>query len=151
MSKTHKGRYLPRNPEKYKGDPSNIQYRSSWERTFMKWLDLNEKVRDWASEEVAVPYFDPVQKKWRSYYPDFMVRYVASDGLIITEMVEIKPYAETQQPKKNPQRRTKSWEYSVYTYINNQAKWEAAKKFCEDKGIRFRIVTEYELGLKKKK
>ena len=117
----------------------------------MKWLDLNESVKQWASEEVAVPYYDPMQKKMRRYFPDFMVQYVDSDGLIITEMVEIKPAAQVTPPPSNPKRRTKSWMYAVQTYINNQAKWEAAEKACKDRGWRFRIVTEYELGLKKKK
>ena len=46
-----KGRFKPKNPKKYKGDPSNIIFRSSWERDVMNWCDKNEKiVSKWSSE-----------------------------------------------------------------------------------------------------
>jgi len=150
MSGTLKGKYLPRNPEKYKGDSSNIIYRSSWERTFMKWCDLNESIKSWQSEEKCLWYRDPVTKKNRRYFPDFIIRYMDSDGLIITEMIEIKPHKQVVGPPKDPKRKTKSWINEVHTYITNQAKWEAARKVCEDRGWRFRLITEYELGLKKR-
>ena len=74
-----------------------------------------------------------------------------SDGHIRTIMIEIKPYSQTQSPPTNPKRKTKSWLYSVHTYVTNMAKWEAAKSICEDRGWEFQIITEYELGLKKRK
>ena len=39
---SYKGRYQPSYPRKYKGNPSNIIYRSLWERKFMVYCDLNE-------------------------------------------------------------------------------------------------------------
>ena len=150
MSKTHKGKYNPRNPEKYRGDHTDICYRSSWERTFMKWADLNESVKKWASEEMCLPYFDPVQKKTRRYFPDFIIQVMDSDGLIQTHMIEVKPAAEVKGPDPNPKRKTKSWAYAVKMYVNNQAKWEAARKYCKKRGWEFKIITEYELGLKKR-
>ena len=151
MSKTLKGKYSPRNPSKYKGAPQHIIYRSSWERTFCKWCDLREDVVKWSSEEMCIPYYDPMQKKTRRYFPDFIIRVRESDGLIVTKMIEIKPHKEVVGPEKHPKRKTKSWLYAVQTYVTNQAKWEAAKKFCEKKGWEFVIITEYELGLKKRK
>ena len=151
MAKTLKGVYRPRNPEKYRGDARQIVYRSSWERTFMKYCDLTESIKSWASEEICIHYYDPVSKKKRRYFPDFVIRYVDTDGLIITELVEIKPHKEVVGPDKNPKRKTKSWLYAVHTYCTNMAKWEAAERFCEDRGWRWRIVTEYDLGLKKRK
>ena len=151
MSKTHKGKYNPKNPKKYRGDHTMIEYRSSWERIFMKWADLNEDIKQWSSEEMCIAYRDPIQKKTRRYFPDFIIRYADTDGLIITEMIEIKPYKEVVGPETNPKRKTKSWVYAVQMYITNRAKWEAAEKFCKERGWVFRIVTEYELGLKKRK
>jgi len=150
MSGTHKGRYHPKNPDKYRGDYNDIVYRSSWERTFMKWCDLTENVKNWSSEEMFVPYRDPIQKKTRRYFPDFIIRYADTDGLIITEMIEIKPRIEVVGPPTNPKRKTKSWVNSVMKYCVNQAKWAAAREYCENRGWRFRIVDEYDLGLKKK-
>lgn len=150
MSKTHKGKFKPKNPQKYKGDPTDICYRSSWERTFMNWCDMREDVKKWASEEMFVPYHDPVQKKTRRYFPDFIIQVMDSDGLIQTHMIEVKPAAEVKGPDPNPKRKTKSWAYAVKMYVNNQAKWEAARKYCAKRGWQFKIITEYELGLKKR-
>ena len=50
---TYKGRYIPENPKKYKGDPTNIIYRSSWEKQMMIYFDNNEHIVEWQS---AVSY-----------------------------------------------------------------------------------------------
>ena len=42
----YRGRYIPTHPKKYKGDPSNIIYRSLWERKFMVYCDRNEKMKN---------------------------------------------------------------------------------------------------------
>ena len=55
-SNTYKGKYVPENKEKYKGDIRKITYRSSWERWIMQWLDRNPRVAKWGSETVVIPY-----------------------------------------------------------------------------------------------
>ena len=150
MSRSHKGKYSPRNPGKYRGDHTMIEYRSSWERMFMKWCDLREEVLKWSSEEMCIWYMDPITKKNRRYFPDFIIQVKDSDGLIRTEMFEVKPYKQMVGPDRNPARKTKAWIYEVKTYATNMAKWEAAKKYCKKKGWSFRIITEYDLGIKKK-
>ena len=150
MSRSHKGKYSPRNPGKYRGDHTMIEYRSSWERMFMKWCDLREEVLKWSSEEMCIWYMDPITKKNRRYFPDFIIQVKDSDGLIRTEMIEVKPYKQMVGPDRNPARKTKAWIYEVKTYATNMAKWEAAKKYCKKKGWSFRIITEYDLGIKKK-
>ncbi len=149
MSKTLKGKFRPHFPEKYKGTPGNIEYRSSWELNFMKYLDRNPNVIQWMSEERAIWYSDPVAKKKRRYFPDFIVNYKNKEGVMMTEMVEVKPYKQIIGPPENPKRKTKAWVNSVYTYITNRAKWDAAMKYCEDRGWSFRLVSEKELGLSK--
>ena len=52
-----------------------IEYRSSWELAMMKYLDTREEVIWWQSEEKAIWYSDPVSKKKRRYFPDFIVHY----------------------------------------------------------------------------
>ena len=147
MSKTLKGKFRPRNPDKYKGDYTNILYRSSWERMFMKWCDEKPQVKKWQSEEKAIWYWNPVQKKNCRYFPDFIIEVERKDGIVMQEMVEIKPYRQVVGPPENPKRRTKAWVGQVMTYMVNQAKWSAARKYCEDKGMNFRLVTEKELGI----
>ena len=65
-------------------------------------------------------------------------------------VVEIKPQKDLKMPDQNPKRKTKSWAYSVKTYVINQAKWEAAREWCADRKYEFRILTEKELGIKLK-
>ena len=148
MKRNHQGLFRPKNPKKYKGDPGQIVYRSSWEKIFMNYCDLREDIQKWNSEEVVIPYYDPIQKKWRRYFPDFLVQYKNKEGIIMTEIVEVKPYKEVIGPPVNPTRKTKSWVYEVKTYVTNQSKWKAASEFCENRGRNFRLVTEKELGIK---
>ena len=62
-------------------------------------------------------------------------------------MIEVKPKKQTRPPK-TPKRKTKSYLYECKTYAVNQAKWKAAVEFCEDRRIKFKIITEDELGIK---
>lgn len=149
MGRNNQGLFRPKNPNKYKGDPTQIVYRSSWERIFMNYCDLREDIQKWNSEEVVIPYYDPIQKKWRRYFPDFLIQYKNKEGTIMTEVVEVKPHKEVVGPPVNPKRKTKSWVYEVKTYVTNQSKWKAAEEFCENRGWSFRIVTEKELGIKR--
>ena len=119
-----------------------IEHRSSWEREFMKWLDTSDAVIQWSSEEVAIWYFDPVAKKNRRYFPDFIVKYTNSKGIVVEEVVEIKPQSQVNGPNPNPKRRTKSWAGQVMTYMTNMAKWKAASTWAEDRGMNFRLLTE---------
>ncbi len=40
---------------------------------------------------------------------------------------------------------TKAYMESVYTYVRNQAKWEAARAYCASQGMKFVVLTENEL------
>ena len=144
---SYKGKYKPENPKKYKGDPTNIVYRSLWERKFMRYCDLNESVNQWQSEEFWIPYKSPLDGKIHRYFPDFFVKYKDSKGNTRTVVIEIKPKKEVLMPEQNPKRRTKAWANKVQTWVVNQAKWKAAKEFCDDRKYEFRIMTEEDLGV----
>ena len=142
MAKSYKGIYRPSNPKKYVGDSNRIVYRSLLERRFMLYCDRTEDVINWASEEVSIPYISPIDKKLHRYYPDFIVKTSKGRKLII----EIKPFKQISQPKA-PKRKSKAYLREQLEYIKNNAKWKAAKAFCEDKGFEFKIITEKELGV----
>ena len=148
-SKFHKGRFHPSNPEKYVGDTSSIIYRSSWELKFMRYCDRNNNIISWASEEFSIPYVSPVDNRVHRYFPDYLIKVKESTGKIKTYVVEVKPKKQTTPPKK-PKRQTKSYLYECQMYAVNQAKWIAAKEFCLDNGVEFKIITENELGIKYK-
>ena len=141
------GKFRPSKPEKYKGDPTNIVYRSSYELKFMQYCDLTESVNEWRSEEFFIPYISPLDNKVHRYFPDFFVKYKDKNGNNRTLVVEIKPEKDLNMPEQNPKRKTKSWAYKVKTWAINQAKWKAAKEFCSDRKWEFRILTEKELGI----
>jgi hypothetical protein len=143
---SYKGKYQPTNPQKYRGDYSNIIYRSLWERKFMKYCDLNENILEWGSEEIALPYRSPVDNKIHRYYPDFYIKVKESNGQIKKYIIEIKPKKQTIEP--TPQKRkTKGYIFEVVEYAKNQAKWKAAREFCADRGLEFKVLTESELGV----
>ena len=145
---SYSGRFKPKNYKKYKGDPTNVFYRSLWERRFMVYCDNNPNILEWGSEEIIIPYKSPLDKKTHRYFPDFFIKYKNSSGKIIREIIEVKPKRHLSPPKE-PKRKTKRYLGEVNTYIVNQAKFKAAEEFCKDRKLGFRILTEEHLVPKK--
>lgn len=151
----YKGRFRPKNPGKYKGDPTKIIYRSLWELKFFKRCDIHPDVVWWQSEEVVVPYRSPIDGKAHRYFPDVIVNIInKKTGKPGTVMIEIKPYAQTRPPNISNKNKTPSGRVSrrylneVKTWGVNEAKWNAAKRYCDQRGREFQIYTEHELGIK---
>jgi hypothetical protein len=139
----YKGYFKPQNPTKYIGNPTQIMYRSMWERKFMKWCDQSTNVLRWASEEVVIPYMSPLDRKMHRYFVDFLVEIRQPDG-IKTWLVEIKPKKQCREPEKK-KKVTRGYITEVQTWITNKAKWEAAKAVSASKGWEFKILTEDDL------
>ena len=140
MPKYNQGLFKPKNPQKYKGDPTNIVYRSGWELRLMSYFDLHGDVIWWASEERIIPYRSPVDNRVHRYFPDFLVHLKTRDGKHETVLVEVKPKAQTVPPKQTV--KSKRYINEVMTWGVNQAKWKAAEDYCKDRGWRFQIFTE---------
>ena len=143
---SYKGKYYPSFPRKYKGDPTNIIYRSLWERKFMVYCDKNQNILEWASEEIAIPYHSPIDNRVHRYFPDFYMKVKETNGRIKNYVIEVKPAKQTKPPDK-PKRQTKGYIREAYEYAKNQAKWKMAKEFCADRKWEFKVVTEKELGI----
>lgn len=144
---SYKGKFQPKNPKKYKGDPDNIIWRSTWELRAFKFMDERPEVIEWQSEEVIVPYFDPSTGKYRRYFPDIVARIRSPDGTTKTVMMEIKPLKETKEPKVQS-KKTRKYIKEVTTWATNQAKWKSAEEYCKDRGWSFSLITEKQLGIK---
>lgn len=94
-----------------------IHYRSGYELQVYECLEKIDEVVSYAAEPLEIPYiFEGKPKKYR---PDIAIYF--SDGKRL--LVEIKPAKQTALP------------------INN-AKWSAAKDFCEARGWLFEVLTE---------
>jgi hypothetical protein len=146
-SKYHQGYFHPRNPEKYIGNPQNIVYRSSWELKFMQWCDRSPNILKYGSEEFCIPYYNPVKQKVCRYFPDFIIEVLESNGKTQKYVIEIKPKNQTVPPIQG-KKKSKTYINEVNTYTINQSKWRSIQEWCEDRLIKFRVITEQELGIK---
>lgn len=142
MKASYKGIYKPSNPKKYLGDPNRIVYRSLLERRMMVYCDNNKDIVMWASEELSVPYWSPIDRKFHRYYPDFIVKTIKNKKY----MIEVKPSSQCKPPKM-PKRKNKSYLREQIEWVRNQSKWKAAIKYCEDNDLAFKIMTEKDLGV----
>ena len=143
---SYKGKYYPSFPRKYKGDPTNIIYRSLWERKFMVYCDKNNKILEWGSEEIALPYISPHDSRVHRYLPDFYIKVQENTGKVKRYLIEVKPLKQTVRPKK-PKRQTKGYIREAFEYARNQAKWKAAREYCADRMWEFKVITEKELDI----
>ena len=135
MGRFAQGKFNLKHPEKYVGTKTPT-YRSGWEFTFMKFCDEHPSVSQWASEAIRIPYRNPLTGKQTIYVPDFFIVYADRGGKQRVELIEVKP---SNQARKEKLGRSK---HNQAHYVVNQAKWEAARAFCKQKGIIFRVITE---------
>ena len=142
----YKGKYKVRAPYKYKGNPTKVIYRSLWELKFMTYCDTNINILEWGSEEVYMWYRSPVDNRPHRYFPDFYIKVREKGGTIKKYIIEVKPQRQTKPPAR-PKRQRKGYLREAFEYAKNQAKWKAARSFCEDRQLTFKVVTEKELGL----
>lgn len=107
-----------------------IIYRSSYELKFITWLESDDKVKSWGSECICIPYLY-IDGSMHRYYPDYFVEFTDGTKMVI----EIKPYNQTKKPLNENCWAAKEW-------VRNKCKWKAAMEFCENKGYKFKILTE---------
>ena len=138
MARFAQGKFRLKFPEKYAGNRTPT-YRSSWEFAFMKMCDEHAYIQAWASEAVKVPYRNPLTGKHTIYIPDFFIAYADRNGKRRVEIIEVKPENQTLKERLGRSKHNQAYQ------IVNQAKWEAARAWCKQKGMYFRIVTENDI------
>lgn len=160
--KFQQGYYNPRNHNKYLGDLTKIIFRSSWEYKYMVYCDLSEHVVQWSSETIRVPYISPVDGKKHIYNVDFLTRVKIGD-VVTTYLVEVKPSAQytdltklnenKSKPisKKPSKKRLETEIREQKTIAVNNAKFNYAKKYADDRGWVFKVITEEDLGIENSK
>jgi len=144
-NKYRQGLFKPKNSSKYVGRTPPV-YRSGWELRFFRWCDENTNVLEWASEAIIIPYVNPIDGKGHRYYTDGVVVIRETNG-INKYIIEIKPSDQCKQPTVG-RKKNSTLIYENKRYIQNMAKWNAAKKWCEQRNYKFLILTEKELGLR---
>ena len=135
MAKFAQGKFTLKNPAKYIGTRTPT-YRSSWEFAFMRFCDEHPSVSQWASEAIRIPYRHPLTGKHTIYVPDFFITYADKNGKQKVELIEVKPANQTFKENLGRSRANKAH------FVINQAKWQAARAWCKQKGIFFRVINE---------
>jgi hypothetical protein len=146
-NKYKQGIYRPINTEKYLGK-TNPVYRSGWELKFFRWADTNPNILAWGSENIIIPYINPLDQKVHRYFVDNFIVFKDKDGNKQKLLIEIKPSKQTIQPVTTKGKHKKTILYEQTTWITNQAKWTAAKEWAKKKNMEFIILTEKELNIK---
>ena len=142
----YSGLYKPLYPKKYRGNPSRIVYRSLWEKKYMKYCDHTTSILEWGSEEIIIPYRSPIDNRVHRYYPDFYIKVLEKSGKTSKYIVEIKPKKQTKPPY-GKDKRTAAYKKEALTFAKNRAKWNAAEEFCDDRQMKFLILTEDHLAV----
>ena len=149
---TYKGKYKPRNLNKYQGDATNVVYRSSWELKFMKYCDNNPSILEWGSEEFFIPYLSPIDNRVHRYFPDFSVKVKDKNGKKVKYIIEVKPKHQTTPPKlPKSGRKTPTYKRQLLEFVRNQCKWSAMTGECESRGWNFSLLTEDDVSSWKKR
>ena len=138
MAKFAQGRYTLKHPDKYVGRKTPL-YRSSWEFAFMKFCDENPNVAKWASESIRIPYKNPLTGRHTIYVPDFFIAYSDRKGKQRAELIEVKPENQSMRENVGKSRHNQA------QYIQNMAKWEAARAWCKQKGLYFSVISEKDI------
>ena len=143
------GKYTPVNTEKYVGDIHNIIFRSSWERKFCQYCDINPNITKWSSEPLPIPYWSPIDKKEHKYYVDYYIQVKKPNDVIENWFIEIKPENQyelskrPQEPKGNlTEKKIRAYNEKLKTWIINRSKFEAATRFAEARGYKFGAINE---------
>jgi hypothetical protein len=128
MSKFAQGPYTVKNTAKYVGN-GVPRYRSGWELAFMRFLDNNDNVMQWASESIQIPYRNPVTGKQSIYVPDFLITYKTRQNTLIAELIEIKPKKQSVIESKMSNR-------DRMVVAINYAKWAQADQMVQAQRIK---------------
>ena len=141
------GVFNPTNPTKYIDTQKPI-YRSGWELKFFRWADMNENILKWGSENVIIPYVNPLDGRVHRYFVDNFIVFKDNNGNHNKFLIEIKPSKQTQRPVRTKYKKNKTMIYEQKMYVQNTAKWKAANEWAKKKNCKFLILTEKELNIR---
>lgn len=139
MGRSHQqGFFITKYPNKYEGNPTQIVYRSSWERLLFQWCDENSDVVSWGSEIIVIPYLCRTDSKMHRYFPD--IKMTMKSGVIL--LVEVKPECQVRKPLKTKGKKGSTYLTECFNFMKNSSKWDAANDYCNKRGWKFQIWTE---------
>ncbi len=143
MRQYKQGIFTPLNKEKYTGTQLPV-FRSSLELLFQRWADRNDRVLQWGSENIVIPYLSPKDGKVHRYFVDNVLA-LRTDKGIKKFLVEIKPDRQTRPPEPSSRKSKKNMLFEQISWAVNASKWESARSWCQKNGFEFVIITEKDL------
>ena len=137
---TKQGIFPIKDCKKYFGT-GPIIYRSSWEYKFCVWAEKSPDVVRWSSESIEISYWNKYDGKYSNYYPDFFIE-LSNGKKFVIEVKPRKDIIKPTKPKTKSKKAYKNYNYSLEQYIKNMCKFQAAIKYCKNRGFEFKIVDE---------
>jgi hypothetical protein len=155
QAKYNQGIFSPMNPAKLRNNNGKpIIFRSGWEAEAFRWCDRNSNVVEWTSENTPIPFVDPVDRAHHIFFPDLWIKYHdAKDGKLVQAIVEVKPSTEVPAFAMARYKETgrKPSAHRMTILARNNAKFQSAQRWCDAHGMRFIILTEFDLKMPKTK
>lgn len=145
QGRVRQGYFVPKNPSKYRGDATQIIYRSGWEFKFLKYCDENPSVLEYASEPLGIKYWNSIDKKESTYWIDCYMKTVDQKGNTNEWLIEIKPnkyILPPKAPKILTEKQTYNYVRHAKAYVINTEKFAAAKAYAKAHNMKFGIITE---------
>lgn len=147
--KYRQGIYNPRNPQKCINiqKKKKIEFRSNLEFEYFYQVDNSYKIKQWGSEVLWIPYFNPVKKRVSQYWVDLIV-WTEAYGIIAIEIKpakEIIAIHENKKPKMTKRKKKETFIYEMQMFEINKAKWIAAKEYCNKRGWKFIQLSEKDI------
>lgn len=156
------GVYIPKNKNKVikLNKYGGITYRSSMEKKVMIYLDNCADIIKWGAENIEIPYILTkkdlsgviISSSQHRYYPDIYYELKMEDGSINRIVMEIKPYKQCFPPdskffekKMITKKQAKNFQWELDEYNKNLCKWEFAIKYCNSKGMSFKLFTDKQI------
>lgn len=147
-------KYKLKNPNKYytnieKIEKEYIEYKTEQEFLYMKDLDENNEIFMWAHKEIKIDYFDLKTKETLQYIPHFYFCIKKEKEKLEEYLVDIDevklielPELALDEYKKLSKTDKKYLDEAENFKINQDNKYNAAKKYCQLRKIDFLVLTQ---------
>jgi len=146
-SRFHQGYHKLENPHKLIGTYNakmGVMFRSGLELKFIQLLDLSPRCIRWTyeSDELIIPYYNPVKKKMCSYYPDFYIEMLGNSNRLLKYIIEVKSQKDTEKPDREKYKTKKAYLYQLANSAVVEAKRMASLEYCKNKNMVY-VTEEY--------
>ena len=110
----------------------------------MYYCDHTEKVVEWSSEEIAIPYRSPKDNRYHLYFPDFYMKVRNTNGSIQSYLVESEPKAQVEGPQSSS-KEDQTIPNGGRDLCHQPSEMGSSERILQGQLWQFKIITEREL------